>query len=109
MNNAQPLLKRGFVDRVKEKMKKGKEVPESGILVGHSCVQDCEDRLLERRFIQCGRIVAVFLTVLKDEENQRKNTTSTPLSAAIRAAIFLSSFSVKIPHSRSFLSRITIP
>ena len=30
MNNAQPLLKRGFVDRVKEKMKKGKEAPESG-------------------------------------------------------------------------------
>jgi hypothetical protein len=29
MNNAQPLLKRGFVDRVK-KMKKGKEAPESG-------------------------------------------------------------------------------
>ena len=24
------------------------------ILVGHSCVQGCEDRLLERRFIQCG-------------------------------------------------------
>jgi hypothetical protein len=23
MNNAQPILKRGFVDRVKEKMKKG--------------------------------------------------------------------------------------
>lgn len=30
MNNAQPLLKLGFVDRVKEKMKKGKEAPESG-------------------------------------------------------------------------------
>jgi hypothetical protein len=30
MNNAQPLLKRGFVDRVKEKMKKGKEAQESG-------------------------------------------------------------------------------
>lgn len=29
MNNAQPLLKRGFVDRVKEKMKKGKEAQES--------------------------------------------------------------------------------
>jgi len=29
MNNAQPLLKRGFVDQVKEKMKKGKEAPES--------------------------------------------------------------------------------
>ena len=30
MNNAQPLLKQGFVDRVKEKMKKGKEALESG-------------------------------------------------------------------------------
>lgn len=30
MNNAQPLLKRGFVDQVKEKMKKSKEAPESG-------------------------------------------------------------------------------
>lgn len=30
MNYAQPLLKRGFVDRVKEKMKKGKEAQESG-------------------------------------------------------------------------------
>ena len=32
--------------------------------------------------------------------------TSTPLSAAIRAAIFLSSFSVKIPHSQSFLDEL---
>jgi len=30
MNNAQPLLKRGFVDRVKEEVKKGKEAPKSG-------------------------------------------------------------------------------
>lgn len=30
------------------------DLPNQAILVGHSCVQGCEDRLLERRFIQCG-------------------------------------------------------
>ena len=59
--------------------------------------------------IHNGAVKQIVGGSLKDEGNQRKNMTSTPLSAAIRAAIFLSSFSVKMPHSRSFLSRITIP
>ena len=41
-----------------------RDLPDQAILVGHGRVQDCEDRLLERCFIQRGRVMAVFLAVV---------------------------------------------
>ena len=47
--------------------------------------------------------------ILKDEGNQREIIMSAPLSAAIRAATLRSSFSLKLPLSRSWRSRRMMP
>ena len=64
-----------------------RDLPNQAILVGHGCVQGCENCLLERRFIQCGRIVAVFLAVIQSAHTAPHDsffTVSRPCAAAIQ-------------------------